>query len=102
MKVVDVMANGAKVYGVVNMINSFKLKKYDDGLVCTSDCYVRNENSAMPICIYSREKETEQLIKYDYKKYYPDYLWHLVTDTGYISCGNKELLDYNYNIDIHL
>jgi len=99
----DVLANGAKVYGIVNIMNTFKLGRFEDGVICTYNCYVRNNNgNAVPINIYSRKKDIYDNIKYDYKTDEPEDLWHLVTDIGRISCGNMEILDYNYNIDIHL
>lgn len=104
VKIGSVLENGATVYGVVNIMNTFKLKQYDDNLICTNGCYVRNGKYAVPINIYSREKETElsMLIKHSHRLNKPSHLWHLVTDLGFISCENIEILDYNYNIDIHL
>ena len=100
----SVLKNGATVFGVVNIKNTFELKKYDTNLICTNGCYVRNGKKAIPINIYCREAETEPetLIKHNHRLNKPDHLWHLVTDLGFISCENMEILDYNYNIDIHL
>lgn len=104
VKVGSVLANGATVYGVVNIMNTFQLKQYDTNLICTNGCYVRSGKKAIPINIYCREKEIEAatLIKHNHRLDNQDDLWHLVTDLGFISCENMEILDYNYNIDIHL
>ena len=104
VKIGSVLANGATVYGVVNIMNTFQLKQYDTNLICTNGCYVRSGKKAIPINIYCREKEIEAatLIKHNHRLDNPDDLWHLVTDLGFISCENMEILDYNYNIDIHL
>ena len=104
VKIGSILENGATVYGVVNIMNTFPLNQYDTNLICTNGCYVRSGKKAIPINIYCREKETETatLIKHNYRLDKPDDLWHLVTDIGFISCENMEILDYNYNIDIHL
>lgn len=104
VKIGSVLENGATVYGVVNILNTFELKQYDKNLICTNGCYVRSGKKAIPINIYSHEteKEADTLIKHNYRLDNPDCLWHLVTDLGIISCENMEFLDYNYNIDIHL
>lgn len=102
VKIGSVLENGATVYGVVNIKNTFELKKYDTNTICTNGCYVRNGKKAIPINIYCHEKEIHTLIKHNYRLNKPSHLWHLVTDLGFISCENMEILDYNYNIDIHL
>lgn len=102
VKIGSVLENGATVYGVVNIKNTFELKKYDTNLICTNGCYVRNGKKAIPINIYCHEKDIDTLIKHNYRLNKPSHLWHLVTDLGFISCENMEILDYNYNIDIHL
>ena len=104
IKIGSVLKNGATVYGVVNIMNTFQLKQYDANLICTDGCYVHSGKKAIPINIYSREKEVEAsaLIKHNHRLNKSDDLWHLVTDLGFISCEDIELLDYNYNIDIHL
>ena len=101
VKIGSVLENDATVYGVVNIKNTFELKKYDTNLICTNGCYVRN-GKKVPININCHEKDIDTLIKQNYRLNKPSHLWHLVTDLGFISCENMEILDYNYNIDIHL
>ena len=45
---IDVLENVATVYGVVNIKNTFELKKYDTNTICTNGCYVRNGKKQYP------------------------------------------------------
>tara|TARA_A200000113_G_C8801051_1_gene334110 strand:- start:5 stop:1081 length:1077 start_codon:yes stop_codon:yes gene_type:complete len=96
VKVGDILANGTRVRGVANILNTFKTEQYSEDIECTRQCHVRNgQDTAIPINLSLHHKNPTSMIS-------KTNLWHLLTDSGYISCGSIEFLDYNSNLDIYL